>query len=45
LKAFVFSISIRLKAREKLTKGIEIAKECGAGGWVEKYEKDLAAIS
>lgn len=24
---------------------IEILKECGADGWVEKYEKELAALS
>ncbi|MBL7177515.1 MAG: hypothetical protein ISS66_16965 [Desulfobacteraceae bacterium] len=33
------------KAKENLTKAIEILKECGADGWVEKYEKELAAIS
>ena len=32
------------KARKNLLKAIEIFKECGADGWVEKYEKDLAAI-
>jgi tetratricopeptide (TPR) repeat protein len=32
------------KAREKLTKAIEIFKECSADGWVEKYEKELAAL-
>jgi class 3 adenylate cyclase/tetratricopeptide (TPR) repeat protein len=31
------------KARENLAKAIEILKECGADGWVEKYEKELAA--
>jgi hypothetical protein len=30
--------------RKNLIKAIEIFKECGADGWVEKYEKDLAAI-
>jgi len=35
----------KLKARENLGKAIEIFKECGADGWVEKYEKELAAIS
>jgi len=34
----------RLKAREILGKAIEILKECGADGWVEKYQKELAAI-
>ena len=33
------------KAKENLKKAIEILKECGADGWVEKYEKELAAIS
>ncbi len=32
----------RLKAQENLGKAIEILKECGADGWVEKYEKVLA---
>jgi len=32
-------------AKENLTKAIGIFKECGAGGWVEKYEKELAALS
>jgi tetratricopeptide (TPR) repeat protein len=35
----------RLKALENLGKAIEILKECGADGWVEKYEKELATIS
>jgi len=35
----------RLKARENLGKAIEILKECGADGWVEKYEKELATLS
>jgi tetratricopeptide (TPR) repeat protein len=34
----------RLKARENLGKAIEILKECGADGWVEKYQKELAGI-
>jgi tetratricopeptide (TPR) repeat protein len=29
------------KARENLTTAIGLFKECGADGWVEKYEKDL----
>jgi len=33
--------SDRPKAREILGKAIEIFKECGADGWVEKYEKEL----
>jgi tetratricopeptide (TPR) repeat protein len=32
-------------AKKNLNKAIEILKECGADGWVEKYEKELAAIS
>jgi class 3 adenylate cyclase/tetratricopeptide (TPR) repeat protein/ribosomal protein L40E len=34
----------RLKAKENLGKAIEILKECGADGWVEKAEKELAAL-
>jgi len=34
----------RLKAQENLGKAIEILKECGADGWVEKYEKELAKL-
>jgi class 3 adenylate cyclase/tetratricopeptide (TPR) repeat protein len=34
-----------LNAKEKLDTAIEIFKECGADGWVEKYEKDLASLS
>jgi hypothetical protein len=30
------------KVKENLDKAINIFKECGADGWVEKYEKDLA---
>lgn len=33
------------QAREKLDKAIEIFKECGANGWVEKYKKELASLS
>ena len=35
----------RSKAQENLGKAIEILKECGADGWVEKYEKEMALIS
>jgi tetratricopeptide (TPR) repeat protein len=35
----------RLKAQESFGKAIEIFKECGADGWVEKYEKELTGIS
>jgi predicted ATPase/class 3 adenylate cyclase len=34
----------RLKAQENLGRAIEILKECGADGWVRKYEKELASI-
>jgi hypothetical protein len=37
-------IGDRLKAQEMLGRAIEILKECGADGWVEKYRKELAAI-
>ena len=33
------------KAKENLNKAIEILKECGADGWVDKYEKELAALA
>jgi len=32
------------KAKENLNKAIEIFEECGADGWVEKYEKKLATL-
>jgi len=32
------------KAKEKLSKGIEILKECGADGWMEKYQRELATL-
>ena len=32
------------KARENLGKAIEILRECGADGWVERYEKELALL-
>ncbi len=35
----------RLKAQENLGRAIEILKECGADGWVQKYEKVLATLS
>ena len=34
----------RSEAKENLSKAINIFKECGADGWVEKYEKDLAKL-
>jgi len=33
------------KAREVLSKAIEILKRCGADGWVEKYENELSVLS
>jgi tetratricopeptide (TPR) repeat protein len=33
------------KAQENLGKAIEIFRECGADGWVEKYKKELATLS
>jgi len=33
------------KANENMTKAIEIMKEYGADGWVEKYEKELSELS
>ncbi|UCF85563.1 MAG: hypothetical protein JSV50_08005, partial [Desulfobacteraceae bacterium] len=32
------------KAKENLGKAIEIFKECGADGWVEKYKKELTVL-
>ena len=32
------------KAKENLIKAIDILKECGADGWVEKYQKKLATL-
>jgi tetratricopeptide (TPR) repeat protein len=34
----------RLKARENLGKAITVMKECGADGWVERYEREMALI-
>jgi len=34
----------RSKAQENLGKAIEIFKECGADGWVKKYEKEMALL-
>jgi class 3 adenylate cyclase/tetratricopeptide (TPR) repeat protein len=35
----------QLKAKEMLGRAIEILKECGADGWVEKYEKELGSLN
>jgi Tfp pilus assembly protein PilF len=32
------------KAKENFKKAAEILKACGAEGWVEKYEKELAEL-
>jgi len=32
------------KVRENLNKAVEIFKDCGADGWVKKYEKELTAL-
>lgn len=32
------------KARKQLSKAIEIFRECGADGWVEKYGKRLESL-
>lgn len=32
------------KSRENLNKAIEIFRECGADGWIKKYEEELAAL-
>ena len=34
----------KTKAKENLSKAIEIFQKCGADGWVEKYEKELAEL-
>jgi hypothetical protein len=31
--------------RENLARSIDIFKECGADGWVKKYEEELASLS
>jgi predicted RNA polymerase sigma factor len=33
------------KAKENMNKAIEIFNECGADGWVKKYEEELASLS
>jgi len=34
----------KLKAQENLGKAIDILKECGADGWVEKYKKEMITL-
>jgi tetratricopeptide (TPR) repeat protein len=33
------------KAKENLNKAIDILKECGADGWVKRYEEELVSLS
>jgi predicted ATPase/class 3 adenylate cyclase len=33
------------KAKENLTKAINTLKECGADGWVQRYEAEMASLS
>jgi len=33
------------KSKEHLSKAVEIFEECGADGWVKKYEKELTSLS
>jgi tetratricopeptide (TPR) repeat protein len=33
-----------LEAKESLSRAIEIFKECGAVGWVKKYERELSTL-
>jgi hypothetical protein len=33
------------RARQTVNKAIKIFRECGADGWVEKYENELASLS
>jgi hypothetical protein len=35
----------RSKAKENLASAIEIFKECGADGWVKKYEEEMTSLS
>jgi len=37
--------SILHKVKENLSQAIEVFKECGADGWIEKYEKELSEIT
>ena len=32
------------KTRENMNKAIDIFKECGADGWVEKYQNELSEL-
>ncbi|MFC1896738.1 hypothetical protein ACFL0Q_08810 [Thermodesulfobacteriota bacterium] len=34
----------RSEAREMMSKAIEIMRECGADGWIARYEEELARL-
>ena len=34
----------RFRTQENLSKAVDIFKECGADGWVKKYEKEMATL-
>jgi len=34
-----------LKAKENLTKAIDILQKCRADGWAKKYQKELTSLS
>ncbi|MGD8985320.1 MAG: AAA family ATPase [Desulfobacteraceae bacterium] len=34
-----------VKAKESLSEAVRIFKECGADGWVKKYEEEMASLS
>jgi hypothetical protein len=35
----------RSKAKKTVSEAMSVFKECGADGWVKKYEKEIAALS
>jgi hypothetical protein len=35
----------RSKAKENLANAVDIFKECGADGWVERYDEERASLS
>ena len=40
----MINMKFQEKAKVKLGEAIEILNNCGAGGWVAKYEKEMAAF-
>ena len=34
----------RLKANENFNKAINVIKKCGADGWVQRFEKEMATL-